>query len=78
MADTKDLKSKVKEALEKIRPMLQADGGDIELVDIVGKTVKVKLKGACGCCPMSQMTLQMGVQRAVKEAVPEIENVEAV
>jgi Fe-S cluster biogenesis protein NfuA len=78
MADIKDLKSKVQEALNKIRPMLQADGGDIELVDVVGKTVKVKLKGACGCCPMSQMTLQMGVQRAVKEAVPEIESVEAV
>lgn len=77
MAD-KDLKSKVQEALNKIRPMLQADGGDIELVDVVGKTVKVKLKGACGCCPMSQMTLQMGVQRAVKEAVPEIESVESV
>ncbi len=73
-----DLKSKVQDALNKIRPMLQADGGDIELVDVVGKTVKVKLKGACGCCPMSQMTLQMGVQRAVKEAVPEIENVESV
>ncbi|MFA5164844.1 MAG: NifU family protein [Candidatus Omnitrophota bacterium] len=72
------MKSKVQEALNKIRPMLQADGGDIELVDVVGKTVKVKLKGACGCCPMSQMTLQMGVQRAVKEAVPEIENVESV
>ncbi len=77
MAD-KDLKSKVQEALNKIRPMLQADGGDIELVDVVGKIVKVKLKGACGCCPMSQMTLQMGVQRAVKEAVPEIESVESV
>lgn len=73
-----DLKSKVQEALNKIRPMLQADGGDIELVDVVGKTVKVKLTGACGCCPMSQMTLQMGVQRAIKEAVPEIEKVEAV
>ncbi|MDD5270731.1 MAG: NifU family protein [Candidatus Omnitrophica bacterium] len=77
MADN-DLKSKVQEALDKIRPMLQADGGDIELVDVVGKIVKVKLKGACGCCPMSQMTLQMGVQRAVKEAVPEIESVESV
>ncbi|MDD5072888.1 MAG: NifU family protein [Candidatus Omnitrophica bacterium] len=72
------MKSKVHEALNKIRPMLQADGGDIELVDVVGKTVKVKLTGACGCCPMSQMTLQMGVQRAIKEDVPEIEKVEAV
>lgn len=73
-----DLKSKVQEALNKIRPMLQADGGDIELVDVVGKVVKVKLTGACGCCPMSQMTLKTGVQRAIKEAVPEIESVEAV
>ena len=78
MAGNQDLKPKVQQALNKIRPMLQADGGDIELVDVVGKVVKVKLTGACGCCPMSQMTLQMGVQRAVKEAVPEIDRVEAV
>ena len=78
MAGNEDLKSKVQQALNKIRPMLQADGGDIELVDVVGKVVKVKLTGACGCCPMSQMTLQMGVQRAIKEVVPEIESVEAV
>ena len=77
MADT-DLKTKVAEALNKIRPTLQADGGDIELVDVAGKVAKVRLTGACGCCPMSQMTLQMGVQRAIKEAVPEIEKVEAV
>jgi Fe-S cluster biogenesis protein NfuA len=78
MAGNQDLKSKVQQALNKIRPMLQADGGDIELIDVVGKVVKVKLTGACGCCPMSQMTLQMGVQRAIKEVVPEIESVEAV
>jgi len=78
MAGDQDLKSKVQGALNKIRPMLQADGGDIELIDVVGKVVKVKLTGACGCCPMSQMTLQMGVQRAIKEVVPEIEKVEAV
>jgi Fe-S cluster biogenesis protein NfuA len=78
MAEANELKAKVQEALEKIRPMLQADGGDIELVDVVDKVVKVKLKGACGCCPMSQMTLQMGVQRAIKEAIPEIERVESV
>lgn len=78
MAGDQDLKSKVQEALNKIRPMLQADGGDIELIDVVGKVVKVKLTGACGCCPMSQMTLQMGVQRAIKEVIPEIEKVEAV
>jgi len=78
MAGDQDLKNKVAQALNKIRPMLQADGGDIELVDVTGKVVKVKLKGACGCCPMSQMTLQMGVQRAIKDVVPEIEKVEAV
>lgn len=78
MAGDQDLKSKVQGALNKIRPMLQADGGDIELIDVVGKVVKVKLTGACGCCPMSQMTLQMGVQRAIKEVIPEIEKVEAV
>jgi len=78
MAGDQELKTKVAQALNKIRPMLQADGGDIELVDVVGKVVKVKLTGACGCCPMSQMTLQMGVQRAIKDVVPEIEKVEAV
>lgn len=78
MAGDQDLKSKVQEALNKIRPMLQADGGDIELIDVIGKVVKVKLTGACGCCPMSQMTLQMGVQRAIKDVIPEIEKVEAV
>lgn len=78
MAENQDLKGKVQQALNKIRPMLQADGGDIELIDVAGKVVKVKLTGACGCCPMSQMTLQMGVERAIKEALPEIEKVEAV
>ncbi|MDP2943259.1 MAG: NifU family protein [Candidatus Omnitrophota bacterium] len=78
MAENQELKTKIQGALSKIRPMLQADGGDIELIDVVGKVVKVKLTGACGCCPMSQMTLQMGVQRAIKEVVPEIERVEAV
>lgn len=78
MAGDEGLKSKVQEALNKIRPMLQADGGDIELVDVVGKVVKVKLTGACGCCPMSQMTLQTSVQRAIKDVVPEIEKVETV
>lgn len=78
MTEDKELKTKVQGALDKIRPMLQADGGDIELVGVVGKVVKVKLTGACGCCPMSQMTLQMGVQRAIKEVLPEIERVEAV
>ncbi|MFH0861164.1 MAG: NifU family protein [Candidatus Altiarchaeota archaeon] len=72
------MKKKVESALEKIRPMLQMDGGDIELVGIEGNTVKVKLRGACHGCPMSQMTLQHGVEKAIKEAVPQIEKVVSV
>jgi len=72
------MREKVEKALEKIRGFLQQDGGDIELVDVVGGVVKVKLKGACGCCPMSQMTLKNGVERALKEEVPEIVSVESV
>ncbi len=72
------MREKVEKALEKIRGFLQQDGGDIELVDVVDGVVKVKLKGACGCCPMSQMTLKNGVERALKEAVPEVVRVESV
>jgi Fe-S cluster biogenesis protein NfuA len=72
------MKESVEKALQKIRPSLQADGGDIELVDIQDGVVKVKLTGACGGCPMSQMTLKMGVERVLKEAVPEVKGVEAV
>lgn len=72
------MREKVEKALEKIRPALQADGGDIELVDVVDGVVKVRLKGACAGCPMSQMTLSMGVERALKEEIPEVERVEAV
>jgi Fe-S cluster biogenesis protein NfuA len=63
---------------EKIRPALQMDGGDIEFVELDGKTVKVRLQGACSGCPSAAMTLQMGVYRLLKEAVPEIEAVEPV
>jgi len=72
------MKEKVEKALEKIRPALQADGGNIELVDVVDGVVKVRLTGACGSCPMSQMTLKMGVERALKEQVPEVKSVENV
>ena len=70
--------AKVKEALDEIRPMLQADGGDVELVGIEGNVVKVKLQGHCAGCPMAQMTLQRGIEVRVKEKVPEVERVEAV
>ena len=73
------MKDRVEKALEKIRPSLQADGGDVELVEVTDDgIVKVKLTGACGSCPMSQMTLKMGVERVVKEEVPEVKEVQSV
>jgi Fe-S cluster biogenesis protein NfuA len=73
------MEDKVREALEKIRPFLQADGGDVELVSVSEDgTVSVKLTGACGGCPMAQMTLKNGVERIVKEQVPEVSQVVAV
>ena len=74
------MKERVEEALDLIRPALQNDGGDVELVDVdeAAGIVKLKLVGACGSCPMSQMTLRMGVERVLKEQVPEITEVVAV
>lgn len=72
------MREKVEAALNKIRPALQRDGGDVKLVDIKDKTVYVKLTGACGCCPMSQVTLKLAIEKAIKGAVPEIDKVEAV
>lgn len=71
------MREKVQEALNRIRPALQADGGDVELVDVNDKDgiVKVRLVGACAGCPMSQMTLAMGVERTLKQAVPEVKQV---
>ena len=73
------LKERVAESLATVRPGLQADGGDVELVDVDDEgVVSVRLTGACRGCPMSQMTLQMGIERVLKEQVPEVERVEAV
>ena len=73
------MREKVEQALSKIRPQLQAEGGNVELVDITEDgTVKVKLTGACAGCPMSQMTLKMGIEQALKDEVPEVKSVEAV
>lgn len=73
------IKEKVQEALNKVRPSLQADGGDVELVDVDEQgVVKVKLTGACGGCPMSQMTLKMGIEKVLKKNVPEVMRVESV
>jgi Fe-S cluster biogenesis protein NfuA len=69
------MKEKVQKVINKIRPMLQADGGDVELVDCVEGVVTVRLKGACAGCPMSQMTLRNGIERAIKQEIPQIKSV---
>jgi Fe-S cluster biogenesis protein NfuA len=72
------LKEKVESALNKVRPSLQADGGDVQLIDVDEQgVVKVKLTGACGGCPMSQMTLKMGIEKILKQNVPEVTRVES-
>lgn len=73
-----NLRARVEEVLDQIRPYIQADGGDIELVDIVEGIVQVRLAGACVGCMYSLLTLQAGVERLLKEAVPEIKAVEAI
>jgi len=73
------MKEKVKKIIEKIRPALQMDGGDVELVEVTDDgVVKVKLRGACAHCPMSALTLKHGVEEAIKKQVPEIKEVVAV
>jgi Fe-S cluster biogenesis protein NfuA len=73
------LREKIEDALNKVRPSLQADGGDVEFVDVdEDGVVKLRLTGACGGCPMSQMTLKMGIEKILKQNVPEIDRVEAV
>ena len=72
------IQKRVQDALDEIRPQIQMDGGDVELVSVENQTVKVRLVGHCAGCPMSQMTLKNGVEAHVKERVPEIQKVEAV
>jgi len=72
------MKDKVEKALDKIRPALMADGGNVELVEVDDDVVKVKLTGACSGCPMSQLTLKMGIERHLKKEIPEIKEVVAV
>jgi Fe-S cluster biogenesis protein NfuA len=70
------MREKVEEMLEKVRPFLQRDGGDVELVDVEEDgTVKVRLTGACGTCPMATMTLKMGIEKTLKEHIPEVKEV---
>jgi len=72
------MKEKVESALAQIRPMLQADGGDVELVAVEGGVVKLRLKGACAGCPVSEITLKQGIERLLKEQIPEVKEVVAV
>jgi Fe-S cluster biogenesis protein NfuA len=73
------MQQKVEKVLAKIRPSLQADGGDVELIEVNDEgEVKVRLTGACGGCPMATMTLKAGIERVLKQEVPEVKKVEAV
>jgi Fe-S cluster biogenesis protein NfuA len=73
------MEDKVKEVIEKIRPSLQADGGDVKLVTVTPEgVVKVELQGACAGCPMSQMTLKNGIEKKLKQEIPEVKSVQAV
>ncbi len=73
------MKERVEAAIAKVRPMLQADGGNVELVEVTDDgIVKVRLKGACSGCPMSQMTLKNGIERIIKQEVPEVKTVQSV
>jgi Fe-S cluster biogenesis protein NfuA len=72
------MREKVEAALSRIRPVLQADGGDVQLVDVKEDVVTIRLIGACGGCPMSAVTLRHGVERAIKKEVPEVKEVVAV
>lgn len=78
MSIPEEKKNTIIEALNTVRPYLQADGGDVEYVDCVDDVVQVRLKGACGTCPSAMMTLQMGVEKAIREKVPDIKGVVAV
>ena len=73
-----DLKEQVERALDSIRPYLMADGGDVQVMEVKDGKVTLELLGACGTCPMSTMTLKAGVEEAIKKAVPEITQVEAI
>ena len=69
------MKEDIQAVLEQIRPALQADGGDVELISVQDGVVSVRLKGACGHCPMSTMTLKMGIERVLREKIPEVKEV---
>jgi Fe-S cluster biogenesis protein NfuA len=72
------MRERIEKALDKVRPMLEADGGNVELVDVTPDgVVKLKLKGSCSCCPMSSMTLKMGIEKIIRQEVPEVKEIVA-
>jgi len=71
------MEDRIRDALERIRPALQADGGDLEFIDFVDGVVTLRLKGACGSCPMSLMTLKQGIEVRLRNEIPEVRSVEA-
>ena len=75
---SENIKKRVEKVLDEIKPRIQADGGDIELVEVEKDKVRVRLKGACAGCPMAALTLKQGVERVIKAKLPEIKSVEAV
>jgi len=70
------VQEKIKKVIEKIRPLLQGDGGDVEFVDYKDGVVRVRMQGACAGCPMSQMTIKNGIERLLKQEIPEVKSVE--
>ena len=72
------MRSDVEMVLERVRPALQADGGDVELIDVEGGVVKVRLTGACGGCPMASITLKNGIEALLKKEIPSVDRVESV
>jgi len=72
------MREKVEEVLDKIRPSLMSDGGNVELIDVNDGTIKVKLTGACAGCPMSTLTLKMGIEQVLKQEIPEVKEVVSV
>jgi len=75
MAEEKSFEDQVTDVINQVRPMLQADGGDCEIVGFEGKSVKLRLQGACAGCPGAQMTLKMGIERHLKEQIPDFDQV---
>ena len=78
MKGVTDMKEKIQIAIDRVRPALQADGGDVELVEVKDGVVSVRLTGACGGCPMATMTLKNGIERVIMEEVPEVKEVVSV